>query len=150
MSVLNIKQVNLDTALKEEDIVILNKILNDIIAYPESYPFHEPVKYKEWGLTDYLQIISVPMDLSTISTKLKNSKYKKIIEVLDDIQLIWDNCKTYNADGSEIFIQTENVEKYADSLIRKYFKTEKSKFLLFKYSIGTNYNVSKIYANIFK
>jgi len=132
MSVMNstIKQVNLDTPLKEEDVVSFNKIIAEIKVLPDSLNFHEPVKYIEWNLTDYLHVISNPMDLSTVSKKLKNSKYKKIIEVLDDIQLIWDNCKTYNTDGSEIFIQAENVEKQADNIIKKYYKTEKSNMII--------------------
>jgi hypothetical protein len=122
----SIKQVNSDTTLKEEDVANLTKIISDIKLHPDSFNFHEPVKYKEWGLVDYPQIIKTPMDLSTVLNKLKTSKYKFIIEVLDEIQLIWDNCKTYNAEGSEIFLQAENVEKHADNLIKKYYKSEKS------------------------
>jgi hypothetical protein len=122
----NIKQVNADTILKEEDVAVFTKIISDIKLLPDSFNFHEPVKFKEWGLVDYPQIIKNPMDLSTVLKKLKNSKYKYIIEVLDDIQLIWDNCKTYNTEGSDIFVQAENVEKHADNWIKKFFKTEKS------------------------
>lgn len=48
------------------------------------------------GLTDYTFIIKNPMDLGTISDKLANDKYRHIEEALDDLQLVWDNCKTYN------------------------------------------------------
>jgi hypothetical protein len=48
------------------------------------------------GLTDYTFIIKNPMDLNTVSEKLKADKYRFVEEPLDDIQLIWDNCKTYN------------------------------------------------------
>lgn len=36
------------------------------------------------------------MDLGTVSDKLKGEAYHFIEEILDDIQLIWDNCKCYN------------------------------------------------------
>ena len=36
------------------------------------------------------------MDLGTANQKLKAEKYRFVEEALDDIQLIWDNCKTYN------------------------------------------------------
>jgi hypothetical protein len=36
------------------------------------------------------------MDLGSVDEKLKDYKYKYVEEALDDIQLIWDNCKTYN------------------------------------------------------
>ena len=40
------------------------------------------------------------MDLSTVKKYIKNNKYKFVEEALHDIQLIWDNCKLYNAEGS--------------------------------------------------
>ena len=43
------------------------------------------------------------MDLSTVSRKLREEKYNFVEEVLDDIQLIWDNCKAYNQSGSVSF-----------------------------------------------
>jgi hypothetical protein len=36
------------------------------------------------------------MDLGSCSEKLRNEKYRFVEEALDDIQLIWDNCKSYN------------------------------------------------------
>ena len=40
------------------------------------------------------------MDLGTVKKNLKNNKYKYIEDCLNDIQLIWDNCKIYNFEGS--------------------------------------------------
>lgn len=44
------------------------------------------------------------MDLGTITHKFNNDKYIYVEEVLDDIQLIWDNCKLYNSQGTVIMI----------------------------------------------
>lgn len=52
------------------------------------------------GLNDYPDIVKQPMDLGTVAKKLQGSKYRTVEECLDDIQLIWDNCKTYNAFNS--------------------------------------------------
>ena len=52
------------------------------------------------GLTDYYDIIKTPMDLGTVKKNLKANKYKFVEDCLNDIQLIWDNCKQYNAEGS--------------------------------------------------
>lgn len=49
---------------------------------------------------DYPNVVKFPMDLGTIKEKVKNSEYNHVEECLDDIQLIWDNCKNYNAEGS--------------------------------------------------
>jgi len=126
VAITNLKQINFDTPLKEDDVTNITKIITDIKSHPDSFIFHEPVRYLELGLLDYIQIIKRPMDLSTAMKKLKNMKYRFIIEVLDDIQLIWDNCKTYNTEGSDIFNKAENVERHADNLIRKYYKSDKS------------------------
>ena len=40
------------------------------------------------------------MDLGTVNQKLKDERYQAVEDVFDDIQLIWDNCKTYNPSGS--------------------------------------------------
>lgn len=56
--------------------------------------------YLGLGLLDYPQIIAKPMDLSLVSLKLQQDEYSFMEEILDDIQLIWDNCKNYNQAGS--------------------------------------------------
>lgn len=43
------------------------------------------------------------MDLGTVSSKLNSGEYLYVEDMIDDIQLIWDNCKTYNLPGS-VFI----------------------------------------------
>jgi hypothetical protein len=60
--------------------------------------------YSALGLTDYTFIIKYPMDLGTVSEKLRMDKYRFVEEALDDIQLIWDNCKTYNH-ADTVFIE---------------------------------------------
>jgi Transcription factor involved in chromatin remodeling, contains bromodomain len=55
------------------------------------------------NLIDYPILIKHPMDLGTIKKKLKTNKYKNITDFLDDIQLVWNNCKLYNQEGS-VFI----------------------------------------------
>lgn len=42
------------------------------------------------------------MDLGTIQLKLNNNAYKTVEECLDEIALIWDNCKLYNGPQSVI------------------------------------------------
>jgi hypothetical protein len=40
------------------------------------------------------------MDLGTISKKCNEDQYIYVEEVLDDMQLVWDNCKSYNPPNS--------------------------------------------------
>lgn len=88
------------TKLDREYIKKLHKIVNNLINDPESNEFRKPVYYKALGLEDYKKIIKKPMDLNTIRRNLNKNSYENLEEVLDDIQLIWNNCKLYNEQGS--------------------------------------------------
>ena len=55
------------------------------------------------NLLDYPTIISSPMDLGTVRQKLEEQLYVNVEEFLDDIELVWDNCKTYNIKGTWIY-----------------------------------------------
>lgn len=52
------------------------------------------------------------MDLSTIKKKLHSGKYSSIGECIEDIELIWSNCKLYNQESSEIYKAAEKMEKH--------------------------------------
>lgn len=75
------------------------------------------------GLNDYPELIKKPMDLSTLRKNLAKGRYKRYEEFFKDIQLIWDNCKTYNIQGSDIYKQAEGLEKISKRFVNK-FKEE--------------------------
>jgi hypothetical protein len=66
----------------------------------EAFEFLKPVDYKALGLDDYPAIIKKPMDLSTVKKNLKNNKYALMSDLLSDLNLIWENCRTYNMQDS--------------------------------------------------
>ncbi len=41
--------------------------------------------------------------------------------MLDDLQLIWDNCKTYNPDNSWIHSVAEKLERAFKKMLKNYF-----------------------------
>lgn len=51
------------------------KIVSKLIARKDADVFRDPVPWEEYGLTDYLQIVKVPMDLGTVLEKLKKRQY---------------------------------------------------------------------------
>lgn len=53
------------------------------------------------------------MDLGTVKEKLKKGEYKTLFQVGEEVRLVWTNCMTYNADGSDFY-------KLADSLHKKW------------------------------
>ncbi|XP_065313769.1 bromodomain-containing protein DDB_G0280777-like [Gordionus sp. m RMFG-2023] len=76
--------------------------LRPILYYLESLDthqiFHKPVDIKQ--VSDYLTLISEPMDFSTMRYKLLNNLYQSFEQFDRDFNLMIDNCKTYNPKDS--------------------------------------------------
>jgi len=78
----------------------MEKLVQGLIAKQDAIVFREPVDWRGLGLFDYPQIIKKPMDLGTVKRKLDNGEYRAPAECASDVRLIWENCMTYNQDGS--------------------------------------------------
>lgn len=91
-----------------------------MIDSPDSQEFRQPVDHVGLGLEDYLNIVKTPMDLSTVQKKLQGNKYRGVEDCLDDIQMIWDNCKVYNAMGSWIWKLADKLEKSFKKYVKNY------------------------------
>ena len=59
------------------------------------------------------------MNLLKIQDKLKAREYRTIEEVLDHIQLVWDNCKAYNPEGA-FYVLADKMERAFKKMIRNY------------------------------
>jgi len=116
-STVNIKRSSKKVILNKEDINRFLQVIEELEKDDNSYDFQEPVDHLGLGLSDYLMVIQKPMDLSTVKKNLKKSKYSTASEVLADIQLIWDNCKSYNVEGSNIY----QIAQYMENLSKKAF-----------------------------
>mmetsp|Transcript_34704 Transcript_34704/g.107335 ORF Transcript_34704/g.107335 Transcript_34704/m.107335 type:complete len:209 (-) Transcript_34704:129-755(-) len=89
----------------------MTKIINSLMARPDSVPFREPVDWRGLGLYDYPQVIAKPMDLTTVKLGIEKGSYKSINDCADDIRLIWNNCKKYNQDGSDFYNLADGFAK---------------------------------------
>jgi hypothetical protein len=49
-------------------------------------------------------VVSYPMDLKTIGTKLKKNDYKAADEFFFDLSKVWENCIAYNQPGSDLYV----------------------------------------------
>jgi hypothetical protein len=59
------------------------------------------------------------MNLLKVEDKLKAREYRTVEEALDQIQLVWDNCKTYNPEG-QFYILADKMERNFKKMIRNY------------------------------
>lgn len=70
----------------------------------------------------YQDTIKRPMDLSTAQKNLQMGVYRTPMELRDDLDLIWSNCCTFNADDSIYFKEAVRLRalatRYYDDLCR--------------------------------
>lgn len=70
---------------------------------PESLPFRQPVDAQALGIPDYFEIVTRPIDLSTIKMKLDRGEYKDPWEYVDDVWLMFENAWLYNRKNSRVY-----------------------------------------------
>jgi len=91
-----------DKVGQEELYESAEKVLTELKAHTEhSTPFLNPVKKKD--APDYYIIIKQPMDLGTMTKKLKQFAYKSKKEFVDDLSQIWKNCLKFNSSPDHPF-----------------------------------------------
>ncbi|KAJ5239721.1 hypothetical protein N7468_004340 [Penicillium chermesinum] len=80
---------------QEELYEAAEKVLSELKAMTEhSTAFLTRVNKRD--APDYYTIIKHPMDLGTMTKKLKGLQYRSKQDFVDDLNLIWSNCLKYN------------------------------------------------------
>ncbi|KAI1768416.1 hypothetical protein GGR53DRAFT_478032 [Hypoxylon sp. FL1150] len=102
---------------QEELYEALEKVLTELKAHTEcSTPFLQRVNKKD--APDYYNFIKQPMDLGSMTKKLKSLTYKSKADFVTDLNLIWDNCLRYNQDMNHPLRRMANgMRKEAEKLI---------------------------------
>mmetsp|Transcript_21169 Transcript_21169/g.38204 ORF Transcript_21169/g.38204 Transcript_21169/m.38204 type:complete len:249 (-) Transcript_21169:261-1007(-) len=108
-----------DDSRYEDALRRMAKLVNNLMSRGDCGPFREPVDWRDLGLWDYPKVIKKMMDLGTVKRKLERTKYTTAAECAEDIRLIWDNCKTYNADGSDFYLLADSFSRRFEDRYRK-------------------------------
>jgi Bromodomain len=97
----------------------LEKALNGLKNYTDhSHPFLKPVLKRD--APQYHYVIKNPMDLGTITRKLKNLQYTSKQEFVADLDLIWSNCLLFNSEPSSIYrVHAYKMKDRAQQLCKK-------------------------------
>ena len=111
----------------DSEIKLLEKVFEVVEKDPLAFDFLEPVDYIGLNILDYPKIITNPMDLGTVKKNLLEHKYINFKEFLDDINLIWSNCRTYNLPGSDIVKMANHCEKIFNKNLDKIFRNYNKK-----------------------
>ncbi|XP_040819461.1 histone acetyltransferase KAT2B isoform X2 [Ochotona curzoniae] len=95
----------------------LKSILQQVKNHQSAWPFMEPVKRTE--APGYYDVIRFPMDLKTMSERLKNRYYVSKKLFMADLQRVFTNCKEYNPPESEYYKCANILEKFFFSKIKE-------------------------------
>jgi bromodomain-containing factor 1 len=101
---------------------------------PYNIPFLQPVDPVALGIPHYTEVITNPMDLSTVRRKVDLGEYEALDEFEADVRLMFSNCYTFNPPGSEVFSLGTQLEaafntKWGEkqSFISQYGETARSR-----------------------
>ena len=71
--------------------------------------FREPPDKRDYP--DYYRIITHPIALSVIRKRSNSNYYKNVTAFRDDWRLMFNNARTYNQEGSWVYVDAEEMEK---------------------------------------
>jgi len=78
------------------------KIVKSLRQHRNAWPFNEPVDPVALNIPDYFQVITHPMDLGTVESRLQSGYYKTVEDVVNDVRQIWENSVKYNGPEHDI------------------------------------------------
>ncbi|KAK2110835.1 Histone acetyltransferase kat2a [Saguinus oedipus] len=79
-------------------------------SHPSAWPFMEPVKKSE--APDYYEVIRFPIDLKTMTERLRSRYYVTRKLFVADLQRVIANCREYNPPDSEYCRCASALEKF--------------------------------------
>ena len=95
----------------------LSTILNLVKSHSAAWPFLRPVSTAE--APDYYEHIKYPMDLKTMSERLKGRYYVNKRLFIIDMKRIFNNCRSYNNPETEYYRNANTLEKYFYTKVRE-------------------------------
>ncbi|XP_041988946.1 PH-interacting protein isoform X2 [Aricia agestis] len=90
-------------------------LLRELCASADAEPFRAPVSPAQ--APDYLTIVSRPMDLGTVSTRLAAGEYASAEDFAADVRLVFTNSRLYNTNKrSRIYSMTVRLSSLFEAL----------------------------------
>ena len=95
----------------------LRRFLYQMQNHKQAWPFLHPVNKDE--VPDYYNVITSPLDFSTIEDRLEHDYYTAPKDLVGDVKLIFSNCRQYN-DATTVYSKCAvKLEKYIWTLVKE-------------------------------
>lgn len=86
------------------------QVLQSVKQHTSAWPFQKPVSSQD--VPDYYEHVRYPMDLKTMTERLKKGYYVIKRLFIADMSRIFSNCRFYNGPDSEYFRIANSLERY--------------------------------------
>jgi len=93
----------------------LESIRSTVESRPSAGPFHKPVNRKL--IPRYYEMISHPMDLATIKTKIEKYEYRTADNLLKDFELVKTNAAKFNGASSMLAAEAMGIYDTAKTMV---------------------------------
>ncbi|CAI2167553.1 2721_t:CDS:10 [Funneliformis geosporum] len=71
---------------------------------------------------EYYTVIKKPIAINTIKSRAEKDKYKTVDQFRDDVHLMFQNARIFNEDESEVYIDSQVLEREFDNKFRELTK----------------------------
>ncbi|OLN85816.1 Chromatin structure-remodeling complex subunit snf21 [Colletotrichum chlorophyti] len=68
---------------------------------------------------DYYLIIQSPISMKQIETKIKKNQYQSLSDMRKDVDLMFNNCQTYNEEASLLYQDAQTLQKFFHGELQK-------------------------------
>uniref|UniRef100_A0A8C9ZUY2 SWI/SNF related BAF chromatin remodeling complex subunit ATPase 2 n=1 Tax=Sander lucioperca TaxID=283035 RepID=A0A8C9ZUY2_SANLU len=108
----------------------MNTIIDTVINYRDgsgrqlSEVFVQLPSRKE--LPEYYELIRKPVDFKKIKDRVRNHKYRSVVDLERDVMLLCHNAQTFNLEGSQIYEDSIVLQSVFKSARQKIAKDEES------------------------
>ncbi|KAG8936839.1 histone acetyltransferase [Tulasnella sp. 419] len=99
----------------------MQRLLVELQQHGAAWAFQHPVLKED--VPDYYDVIKKPMDFSTMEMKLNNNLYPTFSDFIDDANLVFSNCRSYNPEHTIYAKNAVKMEKF----VREWVAAERSK-----------------------
>jgi bromodomain-containing factor 1 len=102
----------MDPVLQKEQFKWFGAMIRNMKKKKDAVLFLNPVDPVALNIPTYFTVITKPMDISTIEKKLASNAYSNVTDAMSDVDLMFENCFTFNGLESAVSIMAKNVQQW--------------------------------------